>query len=355
MSTSAIASSDKIQTALTNLGIPNGFIAYDTVPLLRQLVVALGNVTTGGGGSGTVTSFAFTDANGISGTVANATTTPTLSLSLGAITPTSVNGLTLTAAATGFTVAGGATSKTLTVSNTLSLAGVDSSVLTIPATGTAALLGTAQSFTAAQTISVNGAASTPPLSLTGTWFTGGSATTTKPSLLVEPSGTTSTGWSTSGTGIGVNAPNGFGGNLLDLQTNGTSLFKVSGSGDGEVTAVGGLYVLGASITTGLQIWTSYPLRWATASSTRLHGGTANTLEVRNSTSSQTMQLFGTYTDASNYRRLTFSSTTGGTFSIAPEGAGTGASGNVLHISGLPTSNPGPGILWNNAGTPAIGT
>lgn len=45
MSTSAIASSEKIQTALTNLGIPDGFIAYDTVPLLRQLVVALGNVT----------------------------------------------------------------------------------------------------------------------------------------------------------------------------------------------------------------------------------------------------------------------------------------------------------------------
>lgn len=46
MSTSPIASSEKIQTALTNLGIPDGFIAYDTVPLLRQLVVALGNVTT---------------------------------------------------------------------------------------------------------------------------------------------------------------------------------------------------------------------------------------------------------------------------------------------------------------------
>ena len=30
------------------------------------------------------------------------------------------------------------------------------------------------------------------------------------------------------------------------------------------------------------------------------------------------------------------------------------SGN-LHITNLPTSNPGPGILWNNAGTPAIGT
>ena len=52
MSVSPVASSDKIQTALTNLGVPNGFIAYDTVPLLQQLVIALGNVTSGGGGGG---------------------------------------------------------------------------------------------------------------------------------------------------------------------------------------------------------------------------------------------------------------------------------------------------------------
>lgn len=43
-----------------------------------------------GSGTGTVTNFAFTNANGITGTVTSATTTPTLSLSLGAITPTSV-------------------------------------------------------------------------------------------------------------------------------------------------------------------------------------------------------------------------------------------------------------------------
>jgi len=46
---------------------------------------------TGGGGGGTVTSVSVTTANGVSGTVANATTTPAISLSLGAITPTSVS------------------------------------------------------------------------------------------------------------------------------------------------------------------------------------------------------------------------------------------------------------------------
>lgn len=44
----------------------------------------------GGGGSGTVTTLSVQTANGISGTVANPTTTPAITLSLGAITPTSV-------------------------------------------------------------------------------------------------------------------------------------------------------------------------------------------------------------------------------------------------------------------------
>ncbi len=85
------------------------------------------------------------------------------------------------------------------------------------------------------------------------------------------------------------------------------------------------------------------------------GGSGDILEQRRSTNAQTSLLYGTYTDASNYRRVSLSMTTAGVAALTVQGAGTGASGNVLHISGLPTSNPGPGILWNNAGTPAIGT
>jgi hypothetical protein len=43
--------------------------------------------------TGTVTSFGFTNANGVSGTVTNATSTPNLTVALGAITPTSVAAL----------------------------------------------------------------------------------------------------------------------------------------------------------------------------------------------------------------------------------------------------------------------
>ena len=82
---------------------------------------------------------------------------------------------------------------------------------------------------------------------------------------------------------------------------------------------------------------------------------ANTLAQSNGTNAQTSRIYGTYTDASNYRRLSKTMSTAGVAEIKPEGAGTGAAGNVLHISGLPTSNPGAGILWNDAGTVKVGT
>jgi hypothetical protein len=78
--------------------------------------------------------------------------------------------------------------------------------------------------------SVNGALSAPGLTFTGTWVTGGSATTTKPYVLIETAGATSTSWSTSGTGFGLNAATGFGGFLMDLQVNGSSKVTVDSTG-----------------------------------------------------------------------------------------------------------------------------
>ena len=79
-------------------------------------------------------------------------------------------------------------------------------------------------------------ASSPAKHFTGTWFSGGTATTTKPHVLIEPSGTTSTAWSTSGTGLGINAASGFAGNLLDLQLNGAARFTVAASGTVTATS-----------------------------------------------------------------------------------------------------------------------
>ncbi len=72
----------------------------------------------------------------------------------------------------------------------------------------------------------NTTASTPSMLLSGTGYSGGTATTTKPTLLIEPTGTTSTGWNTSGTKLGVNAESGFTGRYLDIQLAGVSKFNV---------------------------------------------------------------------------------------------------------------------------------
>jgi hypothetical protein len=81
---------------------------------------------------------------------------------------------------------------------------------------------------------------------------------------------------------------------------------------------------------------------------------ADTLAQRRGTNAQEKRIYGTFTDASNHRRVAMGMSTAGVGFIRPEGAGTGATGNVLHISGLPTSNPGSDILWNDGGTVAVG-
>jgi hypothetical protein len=72
----------------------------------------------------------------------------------------------------------------------------------------------------------------------------------------------------------------------------------------------------------------------TATGLLLFGGTdmvvvrdaANTLALRNGTSSQTFNVYNSYTDASNYERLAF--VTGGAFEIQAQNAGTGAAKSI---------------------------
>jgi hypothetical protein len=87
-------------------------------------------------------------------------------------------------------------------------------------------------MTGALVNSTNGAANTPALHLTGTTFSGGTSTTTKPHLLIEPAGTTSNNWGADGTMLGVNAANTpVTRKLISLQRNTTEYFSVDGSGN----------------------------------------------------------------------------------------------------------------------------
>lgn len=58
---------------------------------------------------------------------------------------------------------------------------------------------------------------------------------------------------------------------------------------------------------------------------------AGNIETRYSTNATNLYVYGTYTDASNYRRFSITSTTGGVFTLGVDGLGTGANNNSLFV------------------------
>ena len=80
-------------------------------------------------------------------------------------------------------------------------------------------------------VTANGAASTPALSLTGSLYTGGTGTTTVPFWYINQGATAPTTFSTAGTILGINATSTFTGNFLDFHINGSSnIFYVDNLG-----------------------------------------------------------------------------------------------------------------------------
>jgi len=91
------------------------------------------------------------------------------------------------------------------------------------------LLKSGGTMTGTLTSNVSSAASTPSITVIGSPHSAGSSTTNKPSILLEPSGTSSTGWSANGTMYGSNSETSFTGNHFDYQINGVSSHKFSGN------------------------------------------------------------------------------------------------------------------------------
>lgn len=209
----------------------------------------------------------------------------------------------------------------------------------------AALTDDVPTLAGANTFTVNGALSAPGASLNGTWITGGSSTTTKPYVLVEPTGTTSTGWSTNGTGLGVNAPSGFTGNILDTLLAGAQRFSITSTGATQ-SAAG--YFIGASATNGnwtptlLAIRSDAVLKWssttvatATADTQIYRDGAAATLGLGLADAAapvaQTINVQDVVAGTSN--------TAGATLTInGSRGTGTGAGGNIVLGTALPATS-----------------
>lgn len=117
--TEAFRDSTKISAATQGaLNVKQGTITLTTAGSsgAATLIGNILNVPTYANSGGTVTTVSVTPANGVSGSVSNATTTPAISLTLGAITPSSVNGV----------VFSGTSTPTLSVSGTSSISGTHS-------------------------------------------------------------------------------------------------------------------------------------------------------------------------------------------------------------------------------------
>lgn len=102
-------------------------------------IVPWGTTVGSSGGTGTVTSVSVVTANGVSGSVATATTTPAITLTLGAIIPSTVNGITLSGSLTpqlgviGTTTVSGSNSgdQTITLTGAVTGSGTGSFATTI--------------------------------------------------------------------------------------------------------------------------------------------------------------------------------------------------------------------------------
>lgn len=182
-------------------------------------------------GSGTVTSASVTTANGVSATVANAATTPAFTFTLGAITPSSVNGLTLTTSTGTLTIA---SAKVFTVSNTLTLTGTDGSTLAIGAGGTLGSNAYTSTAYVPTTTTVNGHALNANVSVTASDVSLGSVTNdaqTKASVVPNtlPSA----------------------GQLLVGNAGGTAYAPISSSGNVTISSAGAMTIGATQVTNAM--------------------------------------------------------------------------------------------------------
>lgn len=255
----------------------------------------------------------------------------------GSIATGMINKVTITTPATGatLTIVDG---KTFTASNTLTLSGTDGSTLNIGTGGTLAALayvasvGAALGYTAANDASV--------IHITGNETKAGNLTLSGAVLFQNASNSTAA----------FVVKNLAGSDLISIDST-NRVFVAAADSFAVRVATGGTYMHNS----GFLAWTNSSNASSAVADLVLRRDATAVLAQRDGTNAQTQRVYGTYTDASNYRRVQLNMSTAGVAELKPEGAGTGASGNVLHISGLPTSNPGPGILWNNGGSVAIGT
>lgn len=265
-----------------------------------------------------------------------------------------------------------ASGKTATVNNTLTLVGTDATTMTLPTTSaTVARTDAANDFALVTTTATSG-------TVTGQTHSGTANPSSTSTLVYRPFTITPTINYSAGTpGAGsyealkiavtetalptgtnylIRASAGTAGatdifsvtnaGLISFSSSGHTI-KNNGSNSVEIRPGGAAALQINGGASGVSAFSGQLAIGAIAADTILVRDAANILSLRNSTTAQTLRVYETYTDASNYSRLSISAPSGGPITFASEAAGTGtartfsfnnsinlsASNSTLNVSG----------------------
>ena len=331
---------------------------------------------------GTVTSFSVTTNNGVVASVINSTTTPVLNISLGAITPTTVNGNTISTG-TG-TLNLGSYTITLAQSGTLGSAAYTATTAYDPAGAAAAV--SANSLQKANNLSDLASTSTARTNL-GVTATGqdttyayrannlsdlASASTARTNLglgtvatQTAPSGTSSQLLANNGTGgfsnVTVGSGLSYSGGTLSSTAGGGSVTQVNTSGSvngitltgGPITTTGtitlGGTLSGVSLTT--QVSGTLPVANGGTGVTTSTGSGSNVLSTSPILVTPNLGQ-PTYADLTNATKLPLSTGVTGTLPIANGGTGTATPATVAG-TGISVSGSFPNQTITNTGVTNI--
>ena len=290
-------------------------------------------------GVGSVTSVSVTTANGVSGSVASSTTTPAISLTLGAITPSSVNSV----------VVSGSSTPTLAVTGTSSISGSNTGDQTT-------ITGNAGTATALQTArAINGVNFDGTAAITVT----AAGSTLSDTVPIAKGGT---GQITAQAAINALLPSQAGASGKNLQSDGTNVSFVADAG-GTVTSVAatagtGISVSGGPITTSgtLTITNTAPDQTValTASTGISTSGTYPNFTITNSAPDQTVAIAaGTGISVSGtYPSFTVTNSSPSSGGTVTSVAATVPS--VLSISGSPITGAGTlAITYSGTALPVV--
>lgn len=346
---------------------------------------------------GTVTSVSVTTANGVSGTVTNPTTTPAISLALGAITPTSVAA---SGAVTGSNLSGSNTGdQTITLTGDVTGSGTGSFAATIgankvtygkiqDASGVSKLLGSAASgaaiteITLGTNLSMSGSTLNAAVAsgtvtsvnadggTTGFSFTGGPVTSSGTlsmtgMLAVGAGGTNATTASGARTNLGlaigtdIPSPTGTGAtgnwgiNVTGTSANVTGTVAIANGGTGATTAAGALTNLGAYPNSNPSGYTSNA---GTVTNVSASGGAnisvtngSTTPVISQNAASSTQNGYMTSTYAAKLDGITAGASvssvgvSGGTTGLTTTGGPVTTSGTITLSGTLAIANGGTGL------------